>query len=346
MLSKKLLEAVDQFKTKRIAVFGDVILDRIISGVTNRVSREAPVLIFDKKEESQNLGGAGNTIRNLHSLGVRVLPISLAGKDAYGDIIRKLLNKLSIDTRYILQSSKRTTPIKTRYYAGDNHTKKQQILRVDETDDLEASQSDHDLLISALKREIGHGLDGLIVSDYGVGNISGPIINELENIGNRNSIIIGIDSRYNAFSFNGISFIKPNESEFCEYFGIRNPSNLDIILEKGKNTLNKLGIESILMTRGSEGMVLFENGKTPLIIPEYGTKDIIDGTGAGDTVISVFIMGLICGLLYKESAILANIAGSMVVMKPNAATITQDELEKQIVSPEFGIYLKKHFNEI
>lgn len=345
MLSKKLLESLMNFKTKKIAVFGDIILDRFISGVTRRISREAPVLILDKSYEDINLGGAGNTIRNLNELGARVFPISLVGKDENGDIIRKLLRNNNIDTKYLFLSSKRTTPVKTRFYAGDNNTRKQQILRLDESEDIGLSPSDHDLMINALKREISDGIDGLVVSDYGAGNISEKTIEEICNIGIKNNVMIGIDSRYNAFSFSNINFIKPNESEFADYFGIRSLHPLDAIIEYGRKSLEKLGIESILLTRGSEGMILFEHGKDPLIIPAYGTKDIIDGTGAGDTVISVFIMGLVSGLMYKEAAILANIAGSLVVMKPNVATLTIEELEKQIVSPELANYLSKHFND-
>lgn len=346
MLSKKLIEALVNFRQKRIAVFGDIILDRYISGVTRRVSREAPVLILEKRDEDYNLGGAGNTIRNLKDIGARVFPVSLVGKDAYGEKIKKLLENSNIDTRYIFLSAKRSTPIKTRYYAGDNHTRKQQILRVDESDENEITSSEYDLLINALKREMSEDVDGLIISDYGAGNVTEKLIEELNGLGGRNNMFIGVDSRYRVFSFSNISFIKPNESEFCDYMGIRNTSDLNLVFDSGKNMLSKLGVDIILLTRGSEGMILFEHGRDPWIIPAFGTKDILDGTGAGDTVISVFMMGLVSGLKYRESAVLANIAGSIVVMKPNVATLAYEELEKKIVSPEFDQYIEKNLQEL
>ncbi len=345
MLSKKLIEGLINFRSKKIAVFGDIILDRYVKGVTKRVSREAPVLILEKKGEEFNLGGAGNTIRNLKDMGARVYPISLIGKDNFGDRIKKLLENNNIDTKYVFFSSKRSTPIKTRYYAGDNHTRKQQILRVDESNENEITSSEYDLLINALKREISSDVEGLIISDYGAGNVNQKIIEELNDIGCKNNIFTGVDSRYSAFSFRNVSFIKPNESEFCDYIGLRNPADLDQIFSAGKDLLSKLETDVILLTRGSEGMILFEHGKDPFVIPAYGTKDILDQTGAGDTVISVFMMGIASGLMYRESAVLANIAGSIVVMKPNVATVTFEELEKQIVSPEFAKYLEVNFNE-
>lgn len=346
MLSKNLIKALLNFSGKKVAVFGDIILDRYIAGVTKRVSREAPVLILEKKFKDYNLGGAGNTIRNLSDLGAKVYPISLLGKDNHGERIKKLLSNNNVDTKYVFLSSKRNTPVKTRYYAGDNHTRKQQILRVDDSADEEVNPSDYDLLVNALKKEISQGVDGLIISDYGSGNISPKFIEELSILGKKNNLMIGIDSRYSAFSYSDVNFIKPNESEFCEYLGIRNPSSLDTIFEKGIDVLKKLSIDSILLTRGSEGMILFEHGREPMVIPAFGTKDIIDGTGAGDTVISAFLMGIISGLSYRESAILSNIAGSIVVMKPNAATVSFEELEKCIVSMEFARYLEENFSEI
>jgi len=343
MLASKLLQILPGFRDKRVAVFGDIILDNYVFGITNRVSREAPVLILLKNDEQFNLGGAGNTIRNLHELGARVEPVSIVGKDDSGKRVKKLLANMNVETRYVFQSPKRGTPLKTRILAGDAHTRKQQILRIDTIPEQTLSASDTDLLLSAIKNEAAGGLDALIISDYGCGVVNDRVIGEMNALAQSKKVVITVDSRFNAFAFEHVHALTPNESEFRWAANLPVPPDTQAILRLGKDKLKELDLEALLLTRGSEGLILFEKDGEPLELPVYGSRSIIDVTGAGDTVISVFTLAISSGLLYREAALLANIAGSVAVMKANAAAVSVTELERKIVNPYFKTYCDAHF---
>jgi rfaE bifunctional protein kinase chain/domain len=326
---QNLLQLVDSFARKKIAVWGDFILDEYVFGNTRRISREAPVLILSYKTKEFSLGGAGNSVLNLKALGAEPLPVGVIGSDDSGQKILQLLEKKGITTEYMVKEKKYHTPIKTRILAGEENTRKQQILRIDRECNVPES--------SGLKQKIQHHLENirkqisaLLISDYNYFTVREDIFNNILPTLKQINTPVTLDSRFRLLNFKGITVSTPNEPEVEGALGIEIDDNVQILNQAGKLLLKKTGATSMLITRGSRGMALFEKKKTPFFIPIRGTTDIVDVTGAGDTVISVFTLALACGATFREAAQLSNYAGDISVMKKGTATLNIQELKKAI----------------
>jgi rfaE bifunctional protein kinase chain/domain len=328
---KKLLQIVETFPEKRIVVWGDFILDEYLYGTTRRISREAPVLILSYKDKELALGGAGNSLLNLKSLGADPLPLGVVGQDEAGRKIIQFLKNKKISTDHILKEKSYPTPVKTRILAGEETARKQQILRIDREAKVPDTQSLKQLLERSLKT-IRKGSDALLISDYDYRTVKEDIFRRILPAYDKHLIPISLDSRFRLLSFRGVTVATPNEPEVEEALNLRLDGDIDTVKTAGKTLLRKTEANSILITRGSQGMVLFEKGRSPFQIPIFGTRDIVDVTGAGDTVISVFTLALASGATFREAAQLANYAGGIVVMKKGTATLTPSELHKAIES--------------
>jgi rfaE bifunctional protein kinase chain/domain len=328
---KNLLNLVDTFSGKKVAVWGDLILDEYIFGTTRRISREAPVLILTYRKSEYSLGGAGNSILNLKALGTEPLPIGVVGADENGKKILNILKQKNISTEYIITDKKLQTPIKTRILAGEESTRKQQILRIDREEKVpesgEIKQKLQKSLSSSLKTS-----HALLISDYNYGTIKEDIFKRVLPSYKKKNIPVTLDSRFQLLNFKGITVSTPNEPEVEGALHIQIDDDNQVLRKAGRELLNKTKSEAILITRGSKGMVLFEKGKPSSSIPIHGTTDIVDVTGAGDTVISVLTLALTCGATFKEASQLANYAGSVVVMKKGTATLSTKELKLAIIS--------------
>jgi rfaE bifunctional protein kinase chain/domain len=328
---ENLLHLVDNFGGKQVAVWGDFILDEYIFGTTRRISREAPVLILSYRKSGYALGAAGNSVLNIKGLGAEPLPVGLVGAEDSGKRILRILKQKNISTEYLITDKKLLTPIKTRILAGEETARKQQILRIDRErkvpDSRETKQKLHKLLLSSLNRA-----HALLISDYNYDTVKVDIFNRILPQVKKKKIPVALDSRFQLLNFKGITVSTPNEPEVEGALHIQIDDDTQILKKAGQELLNKTAAEAILITRGSQGMVLFEKGKTPYSIPIHGTTDIVDVTGAGDTVISVFTLALTCGASFKEASQLANYAGSVVVMKKGTATLTVNELKEAILS--------------
>jgi rfaE bifunctional protein kinase chain/domain len=328
---KKLLNIVENFAQKKIVVWGDFILDEYIYGDTRRISREAPVLILSYHSQELSLGGAGNSVLNLLSLGAEPIPVGVIGADDSGKKIRKILQQKGISAEYLHLEKKYQTPLKTRILAGEGHTRKQQILRIDrETQVPEAPE---------LKQKIKQNIQktcksshALLISDYNYFTVKKETFNQILPWFKKNQVPVALDSRYRLLDFKGVTAATPNEPEVEQALSIQINEDTALLKEAGKQILKKILSTALLITRGSKGMVLFEARKPPLEIPVHGTTDIVDVTGAGDTVISVFTLAIACGATFRQAALLANYAGSVVVMKKGTATLTPSELKKAITS--------------
>lgn len=326
-----LLQLVDQFGGKKVAVWGDFILDEYIFGTTRRISREAPVLILSYRKSEYFLGGAGNSILNLKALGAEPLPIGLIGADDDGKKILKILKQKNISTECVIADRKCETPIKTRILAGEETARKQQILRIDREasvpESTESKQKIHTFLSSSLSK-----IDGLLISDYNNHTVTKDIFDRIISQYKKKKIPVTLDSRFRLLGFKGIDVSTPNEPEVEGALHIRIDDDTQVLNKAGKELLERTESKAILITRGSKGMVLFEKGKPPQSIPIHGTTDIVDVTGAGDTVISVFTLALICGATFIQASQLANYAGSVVVMKKGTAALSVEELKEAVVS--------------
>jgi len=309
---QKLLNVIENFAQKRIIVWGDFILDEYIYGDTRRISREAPVLILSYHSKELSLGGAGNSVLNLLSLGAQPIPVGVIGADDSGKKIRKILRQKGISTEYLLLEKKYQTPLKTRILAGEGHTRKQQILRID--------------------REIFKSSHALLISDYNYFTVKEEIFSQILPWFKKVNIPVTLDTRFRLLNFKGVTVATPNEPEVEEALRIKIDEDTSLLKVSGKQILKIIQSPALLITRGSKGMILFEAHKIPLAIPIHGPTDIVDVTGAGDTVISVFTLAIACGATFRQAALLANYAGSVVVMKKGTAALSLSELKKAIIS--------------
>jgi len=328
---EKLVRIVDRFPGLRIVVWGDFILDEHLYGTTRRISREAPVLILSYRRQEYSLGGAGNSLQNLKSLGAFPIPVGVIGRDEAGKRILSILRSKEIATEWIYQEKRYRTPLKTRILAGEDNTRKQQILRIDR----DGCVPDDAALKRWLRRALGlltKDCPALLISDYNYDTVKEDIYAKVLCDTKKNKVPITVDSRFRLLSFKGAWVATPNEPEVEGALGIDIAGKDEPLLKAANQILKILGSPALLVTRGSRGMTLFEKGKTPCAIPVHGTTDIVDVTGAGDTVISVFTLALAAGASFREAAELANRAGGIVVMKKGAATLSPEELKQAILS--------------
>ena len=325
----RLIELVDRFEGLRIAVYGDLIVDEFIYGEIGRVSREAPVLILTYDSTEILPGGAGNAAQNVAALGGRPVVVGVVGRDEPGDRLVAALEKHG-DVRGLLRPRGYRTPTKTRILAGGVHSAKQQVVRIDRAATPGAGEAHRAAIEPRLMRAASR-CDALLVSDYGTGLVS-PGMAAAARQASRSPVRLLVDSRYALLKFRGITTCTPNESEVEQLFGIRIGENLRVLERAGRELLDRTRSEAVLVTRGSRGMALFEKKRPTVHIPIYGSDQIADVTGAGDTVIASMTLALAAGGTFEEAARLANYAGGLVVMKRGTATISADELRLAILA--------------
>ena len=327
--SSRLQGITDRFAGKRIAVWGDFILDEYLYGKTRRISREAPVLIISYQNQEFSLGGAGNAVLNLKALGADPLPIGVLGRDDAAERITGILKARGISPRTLLRLPGYQTPVKTRILAGEENTKKQQILRIDKEAAVPETAGLRDRLVRMLQT-VSASAQALLISDYNYQTVQEEIFAAALPAFKAAGRPVTLDSRYRLLHFQGITAATPNEPEVEGALHIELNDNLLMLKRAGDLLLKNLQSPALLITRGSRGMALFERGKQPFLIPIHGPKDIVDVTGAGDTVISVFTLALAAGATFREATVLANCAGGIVVMKKGTATVSAAELKESL----------------
>jgi rfaE bifunctional protein kinase chain/domain len=330
----RLLQLVDAFPGARVTVFGDLIVDEFIYGEVSRVSREAPVLILEYDSTDIVAGGAGNAASNVAALGGSPTAIGVAGRDETGRRLLNVMRRRKIDVKPILRPGAYRTPTKTRILAGGVHSAKQQVVRIDRATRPSFSDADRRVIEVRLMQAASRS-DALLISDYGMGLITpGAVARARSRMpASRNSRpAVLVDSRYALLRFRGMTACTPNESEVEHLFGIRIGENVRVLEKAGRALLAQTRAHAVLVTRGSRGMALFENGLPTLHIPIFGSDQIADVTGAGDTVIATMTLALAVGATHEEAARLANYAGGLVVMKRGTATVSAEELRQAILT--------------
>jgi rfaE bifunctional protein kinase chain/domain len=331
ILKARYLEIIQQFRDCPIAVYGDLVADEFVYGEISRVSREAPVLILNYRESSIVPGGAANAINNLHALGARPVPLGIVGNDDAGKALRRHFSRSKVSLSRVRTLKGYQTPTKSRYSAGSAHSARQQVLRIDRgcafahsADSASATRRELAALIKECK--------GLLISDYGFGFVSPEVV--ARSVPNKKSLPITVDSRFSLLHHRGMTACTPNESEVEQALGIRIGSDTRKLEEAGAKLLKQLHVEAVLITRGRDGMALFVAGEKPVHIPIFGTDEIADVTGAGDTVIAVFTLALAVGASFLEAARLSNYAGGIVVMKRGTATLSAEELRQAVMQDQ------------
>jgi rfaE bifunctional protein kinase chain/domain len=327
----RLAEIVEQFKGKKVVLYGDFVADEFQYGDISRVSREAPVLILKHRETKLVPGGGANATNNLAALGAKVVPVTAVGNDAAGEALTEYFRGLGVDTSGIVHVLNWTTPTKTRFLAGWAHTTAQQVLRVDREPESPVPPKAKLQIAAKLATKL-RGASALAVSDYGFGTASPQ---EVEGALRRTKgkIRVTLDARHGLtrYADSSVGFATPNEAELEAIHHVAIGKNVAELERCGRATLTSMKLESLLVTRGRDGMALFErDGKHFSQIPVHGSDQAIDVTGAGDTVLAAFTLALASGASALEAAHVANIAGGLVVMKRGTATVTQAELREAI----------------
>ena len=330
----RLLALVDRFTGRRIAVIGDLMADEFIYGRVERVSREAPVLILRYDTTIVVPGGAGNAANNVAALGGRVRLAALAGRDEPG---RRLLAAMhpGISRTAVLSLSGYGTPVKTRILAGGVHSAKQQVVRIDRIPAQRLAGAVRRRFVERA-RAVAARADAVLISDYGSGLVDPPLVDGLRSAlwtrggGDRPPIVV--DSRYAVKDFHGVTMSTPNESEVEHILGVRIGDDTAALERAGRAMLRRTRMRALVITRGSRGMALFQPGEPTEHLPIYGSDEIADVTGAGDTVIATITLALAAGAGFPDAVRLANYAGGIVVMKRGTATVQPEELRAAIQS--------------
>ena len=316
------------FRGRRILVLGDLVADQYILGYTARVSREAPVLILRYDSEKVTLGGGANALHNIHSLGGTPMPVGVVGDDEMGTRLVEIMEEKGIDTSGVVVVPGWRTVTKTRILAGGHHTVKQQVVRIDKEPRGEVPQ-DVRREIRSRFMERAPEVDAIMVSDYGYGTVSPEFFHILPRWVDKCPVTV--DSRYRVLEFKGVTAATPNEPETAAALGVDRIENGNVEWA-GRRLLEITGDRAVLVTRGKKGMALFLASGEIYHIPIFGTDEVADVTGAGDTVIATFTLSLAAGASFLEAARLANYAGGIVVMKSGTATVSQEELLEAVKS--------------
>jgi rfaE bifunctional protein kinase chain/domain len=307
------------FTKARILVVGDIMMDRFIWGRVSRISPEAPVPVVLVEKETFLLGGAANVVNNVHSLGGRVTLCGVVGDDEMGQRILNELNVKGVDIRGVIFEPGRQTTAKTRIIAHQ-----QQVVRIDRetTDPLKSST------LRDLARFIDQNMkefDGIILSDYGKGLLTKELIKGLIHGAGETKKFVMVDPKLkNFFFYRGATVITPNTGEASAAAGVP-VTDLPSLIRVGKALLKRLRCKALVITRGEEGMALFEPNQEPYLVPTVA-KEVYDVTGAGDTVIGTMALAMAAEFGVREAARLANYAAGIVVGKVGTATVTQEEL--------------------
>ena len=308
-----------EFPRKKIVIVGDLVADQFMHGTIARVSREAPVFILRHEETETLAGGAANAAVNVASLGGKITLIGLVGEDANGDALLDKLYQSKVNCDFLVRSAEIQTTTKVRVLAGQNYAPRQQVIRIDYENKSEISPE----LKKKLKENLlaaARDADTIVISDYNYGVAGQEIAQTAARIAREKNIPLLIDSRFRLKNFMNATSATPNQEEVEQILGDKFTAADCAALRE------RLGLEALLVTRGNRGMLLVEKNKQPLEIEAVGSKEPVDVSGAGDTVIAVYSLSLASGLSFAESARLANHAGSIVVMKRGTASASPKEL--------------------
>jgi rfaE bifunctional protein kinase chain/domain len=321
---ERLLQAIDRMGGVRVLVLADLVLDEFEYGDIGRVSREAPVLILNHRRTDRLPGGGANAVANLRALDGWPVVVGRVGADEPGEHLLNLLRERRVDAENVWRDPAFQTPVKRRILAGSAHSVKQQIVRLDRGGGPALPDGGGRLLeaLSAAAR----GTAGALVSDYGLGLVHPGTIPAVSEALRQGSRPLLVDSRSHLRLFRGITAATPNLQEAEAALGAPIGEDLGALARGGALLRQSLDAEAIVVTRGSLGMSLFTREGAPVHLPVYGTDEVADVTGAGDTVIAAFSLALLSGAAPLEAAALANYAGGLVVMKRGTATVARDEL--------------------
>jgi rfaE bifunctional protein kinase chain/domain len=328
-VKERLVDLIKHFSKSKILVLGDFIVDEFVFGEISRVSREAPVLILRHKGASACPGGAANTVANASALGAEVIPLGMIGDDTWADTLVSLWPK-SVIHDFVFRNSEFRTTRKSRILAGSSHSFRQQVVRLDYEYGIKLSRKEENTLISSLE-ELLPSVEVLVVSDYSLGNLTERVRTEAIRMAATHSVSVVVDSRDDPSGYPGATTVTPNITEVEATVGHTVGRSIEEMEKTCMDARVKWKAEALLVTRGKFGMSLFSKDGA-IHISAFGTDEVVDVTGAGDTVAATYATGLAAGASFEEAARLANYAGGLVVMKKGTATVSSSELRAAIAA--------------
>jgi len=323
-VTKQILALLERCQGRRIAVIGDLITDQFIYGRAGRVSREAPVLVMEYEGEKLAPGGAANAVHNVKVLGGQPFVIGVIGDDEEGEAIEHFLRTKGIDTSHLVRDPSRPTTTKKRMLASGLHTTFQQLLRMDKGVRAPVGDEVAAKLIAALN-EVAGECEALVASDYGYGVFADPVLAHINTVGKSDWCRMLVDSRYQPLRFQGAYLLTPNEPEAAQACQMEINTDADVAAAAAC-MITGARARAVVVTRGKKGMYLLEQGRPGRYVPIYGTDEISDVTGAGDTVIAAFALAAAAGAELPEAARLATVAAGLVVLKHGTATVAPAEI--------------------
>ena len=314
---QELISVTNKMQGKQILVIGDVVADVYVDGRISRISREAPVLILEKAGEKVVAGGAANVVANAATLGAEVYAVGVIGDDAHAENLRTILKNLDVHIEGLVRDKSRPTISKTRIIAGGRATVSQQVVRIDSESKEPLSKKVEAELLTKIDKILPK-VDGIIMSDYGSGTITANARKLITRYAGKKNLPNIVDSRYNIGTFEGVGYVKQNDSELGNFVGYPLNDVKDLI-GAGTKLLTKLNVNGVLITRGEKGMSLFERNGATHHIPVSDMSEVYDVSGAGDTCVAAFLLALTAGKI-------ANFASGIAVRKLGTSTVSATEL--------------------
>lgn len=330
-MNSDLAQLLARFPRARVAVVGDLVADEFIYGETDRISREAPVLIVRYENAELKPGCGANAIMNLCALGARVQAVGLLGDDEIGRRLRALLTDAGADDSAIFSVAGPTSS-KTRVLAGGKNTRRQQMLRIDRDGPSAPGAALAQKLVKALAQAAGK-CDAVMVSDYGLGLLSPPVVEAVRSLAAQGKTVC-VDARYGLAKYRGVTVAKPNEVELEQAVGRPIGDDPAALEDAGRELLRSLRARALLVTRGRSGMALLRPDAPTALIPVHGSADAVDVTGAGDTVMAANTLALAAGADPVQAMRIANVAGAVKVQKPGTVPVAADELRAELKRAE------------
>ena len=332
---EELLKGIEKLINPSVLVIGDMAIDEMVYGTTDRMSREAPVLILRHYKTKVILGAASNAANNIASLNCgKVSVIGTYGDDYYAPILLETFKKSGISTEYMIKDESRATTVKTRISGSCSQSITQQIVRIDRETVDELSPEIESKVIAQMELAIPKH-DAVILSDYNIGLLTENVISKAIELAKKYNKIIVVDSQKDLDKFQGVTSMTPNQPDSEKFVGffIKDKESLE---KAGKEMLAKTKAESALITLGGDGMALFEKNGNFVKVPVFNKTDVFDVTGAGDTVVATYTLAMAAGLSKKNAAIISNLAASIVVRHFGCATTTIDVLKSTLEKLDFG----------
>ncbi len=320
----RMTHVCDRLGGSKVLILGDIMIDEYLLGSVERISPEAPVPVVEVASSRTQLGGSANVAANIKSLNDDPILLGVVGEDEAAQTLGGLLERRSISCEFLVSDKSRPTTIKTRLMAHS-----QQVVRFDREKRHKLNGKTEKAVLDRVENVLSE-IKAVIISDYGKGVISASLLDRVTEMCNSRDIFIAVDPKETNFhNYRNVSLITPNHHEAGFAFGQKIQTESDLY-DVGTGLLDKLKAKSILITRGAEGMSLFSVGNDPTHIPTFA-RQVFDVTGAGDTVIATFVAATNAGATLSEAAVFANAGAGVTVAEVGTATVTKDQLRRELV---------------